>query len=81
MFSALSETLGPQQRHEQVGREAREGQPEQDEVEAHGSAPLAGGEVEGQQRETRGHQRQHQEVRHTISAAKITDGLRDRCVA
>lgn len=60
----FSKTLGPQQRHEQVGREPGESEPEQDEVQRHGSAPLTGHEVESQQGEARNAEGQHQQVQH-----------------
>ena len=64
MARLRSEPLGPQEGHQQVGREAGEGQREQDEVEAHGSTPLTGDEVAREQGEARRAQRQHQNVQH-----------------
>ena len=65
-MAMLSKALGPQQCYEQVGGEPGEGQCEQDEIEGHGSAPLAGHEVEGQQREAADAQYQHQNVEHSV---------------
>ena len=59
-----SEPLGPEQGHQQVGREAGEGQREQDEVEAHGSTPLAGEKVAAEQDEGRRRQHEHRDIQH-----------------
>jgi hypothetical protein len=63
-MAVLSEALGLQQGHEQVGRKPGDGEREQNQVEAHGSGPLAGGEVEREEGEARGDEGEQQEVEH-----------------
>ena len=71
MTRRLLEALGPQQRYQQVGGEAGEGEREQDEVEAHGSGPLAGDEIEGEHGEAGRSEGQHQKIVHVGLQALI----------
>ena len=59
--------LGPQQRYQQVGAKAGEGEREQGEVEVHGSGPLAGDEIEGEHGEAGRSEGQHQKIVHVVS--------------